>query len=116
MKDPSAILLIAAMITAVAPPVIASDTLGAFQNSPLGTPVQNGTARVVKIGPSTKYINAEHFESVTIENHRGQRFAWRFDTFIAPTGFPLRRIAPPGFESGSTWIYIEHPAHHIATD
>ena len=99
-----------------APAAYSSDT-------PPSLPTQLGTlakstsnGRVVKITASTKYVNAEHFETLTIENDKGQRFIWQFDTQYAPTGFPLRRIAPPGFESGSTWVYVNHPARHVATD
>ena len=93
-----------------------SETPTSFPN-PLGTlPKSSSSGRLVKITVYTKYVNAEHFETVIIENHRGQRFSWQFDTQYAPTGFPLRRIASPGFESGSTWVYVDHPPRHVATD
>lgn len=82
----------------------------------VGTPVQVRYGRVIRIDAATRYVNAEHFEIVTIENQKGQSFSWQFDTLIAPTGFPLRRIAPPGFECGNTWVYINHPPRHVVTD
>ena len=116
MKDRLSALLIAAISGLAAVPGIASEMHGTLQNAQLGTVAQNGAGRVVKISPSTRFINAGHFEVLIIENHRGQRFTWRFDTAFAPTGFPLRKIAPPGFESGNTWIYVDNPARHVPTD
>lgn len=82
----------------------------------LGTPAQGEAHRTVKINASTKYVNAAHREILIIENHKGQSFAWQFDTLAAPTGFPLRRIAPPEFELGNTWVYIHHPVVASETD
>lgn len=82
----------------------------------LGTPVQGKALRTVKINATTKHVNATHHEILTIENHQGQSFAWRFDTLAAPTAFPLRRIAPPDFEQGNTWVYIHPPVSPPETD
>lgn len=71
-----------------------------------GTPAPGTTARVVKIDAATKFIRAGHLETLTIRNGKGQAFAWRFDTLHAPTGFPLKSIAPPDFEAGDTWVYV----------
>ena len=106
---------------AVIAAVFAATSGYAFENqscqiSELGTYVKESKGRLAKITPSTKYLNAEHFETLTIENQKGQRFSWQFDTRYAPTGFLLRRIAPAGFESGDTWVYINHPPRHVATD
>ena len=94
----------------------AADIHGTPYVNPVGNFADNPLVRVVKIGPGTKYINAEHFELLVIQNLKGQRFAWRFDTAYAPTGFPLRQIAPAGFEAGSTWVYVQHGPRHVASD
>ena len=47
-----------------------------------------------------------HLETLAIQNGKGQRFVWRFDTLHAPTGFPLKSIAPPDFDAGDTWVYV----------
>lgn len=82
----------------------------------LGTPVQNAAGRTVKVDASTKYINAGHFETLTIQDEKGQSFTWQFDTFYAPANFPLKRIAPAGFQSGNIRVYVEHPRRHMAIE
>ena len=77
----------------------------------LGTPVSGTTARIVKIDVATSVIKAAHFETLTIQNGKGQSFAWRFDTLHVPTGFPLKNIAPPDFEAGDTWVYVGPQTH-----
>ncbi len=73
----------------------------------LGTPVSGTTAAtIVKIVAATSFIKAGHLETLTIQNEKGQSFAWRFDTLYAPTGFPLKSIAPAEFEAGDTWVYV----------
>lgn len=81
----------------------------------LGAPVSGTTARVVKIDASTTLIKVKHLEALTIQNRKGQRFAWRFDTVFAPTGFPLKSIAPPDFDAGDTWVYVR-PHNSGTTD
>ena len=73
----------------------------------LGTPVSAVAGRTVEINGSTKYINVEHFEILTMKDEKGQTFTWQFDTFYSQAHFPLRRIAPAGFQSGHAWIYVE---------
>ncbi len=71
-----------------------------------GTAASGTSARVVKIGADTMLIKARHLETLTIRNEKGQSFAWRFDTLHAPTGFPLKTIAPVDFDAGDTWVYV----------
>ncbi len=78
-----------------------------------GTPAP-AAAHVVKINADTALIKVRHLETLAIRNEKGQSFAWRFDTLDAPTGFPLKSIAPSDFESGDTWVYVgpdEAPAN-----
>ena len=99
-----------ALASATSPSAAYTADHNVTHNAQLGTPLAAKTGRVVKISPATKYINAEHFEILTIENDKGQSFTWQFDTLIAPTGFSLRRIAPPGFQAGHALVYINHSA------
>jgi hypothetical protein len=75
--------------------------------SGLGTPAWGQPGRMVRIDESTRHISVEHLEVVTITNAQGRTFAWKFDTGHVPTGFPLRRVAPPGFDAGLVWVYID---------
>jgi hypothetical protein len=68
--------------------------------------------RTLKFEASAKGINALHGETVRIENDKGQSFVWRLDTY-GPVAFPLKAIAPKGFDAGSTWVYVDHPFDHI---
>jgi len=81
-----------------------------FRTADLGTPAPGEAGRTMKIDASTKYVNAEHLEVVTIRNQQGQGFCWRFDTLHASTGFPLSNIAPLDFDAGDTWVYVR-PRH-----
>ena len=69
----------------------------------LGASTQSVMGRTVKIDASTKNVNAQHFETLTIQNQKGQSFTWQFDTLTAPMSFPLKRIAPAGYEAGGPW-------------
>jgi len=76
--------------------------------------VASSAGRTLKIDAATKGINAAHRESIRIENDKGQSFVWRFDTY-GPIAFPLKAIAPAGFDAGSTWVYVNHPSDHIGS-
>ena len=67
--------------------------------------------KMVKINASTKYVNAEHLQTLKIENDKGQSFTWKADT--GGVVFPLKAIAPAGFEAGGTTVYVSHPTEHI---
>lgn len=68
-------------------------------------------ADVVKINAATKYVNAEHLSKVKIVNDKGQSFTWMFDA--GDVVFPLKAIAPAGFEAGDTTVYVRHPTTHL---
>ncbi len=67
--------------------------------------------RTVKINASTKYVNAEHLQTLKIENDKGQSFTWKADA--GGVVFPLKAIAPAGFEAGEATVYVRHPTEHI---
>ena len=72
----------------------------------LGTPAPGTAARVVIIDAGTSVIKAGYLETLAIQNRKGQRFVWRFEPLHAPTGFPLKTIAPADFDAGDTWVYV----------
>ena len=67
--------------------------------------------KTVRVNASTKYISAEHLDTVKFENDKGQSFVWRFDS-LGEYGFPISVIAPKDFAAGTTRIYINHPPVH----
>ena len=105
-------LFVALALAAAAPSATAADWGSALRRGDLGTPSQAISAeRTVRIDASTKYLNAEHFGTLKIENDKGQSFVWKFDT-LGEVGFPLEVIAPKGFAAGATRVYIRHPSAH----
>ena len=104
MDNHKATLVLAALFggAVLATVVYANDDMTAQ----FGTPVRGNAGRTVTINGSTQLIRVEHLETLTIRNKAGQSFAWQFDTFYVPTGFPLTSIAPSDFEAGSTWVYV----------
>ncbi len=74
-------------------------------NAPLGTPAQGTpTARVIKLGPGSKYVNVERGEIVTIVNGE-KAFTWRFDT-LGTYSFELTKIAPRDFGADLVRVYV----------
>ena len=69
--------------------------------------------RMVKINASTKYVNAEHLQTVKFVNDKGQSFTWKADA--AGVVVPLKTIAPAGFEAGEATVYVRHPTEHIGS-
>ena len=107
-------LFVALALAAAAPSATAADWGSALRRGDLGSPSQATAAeRTVKIDASTKYVNAEHFGTLKIENDKGQSFVWQFDT-LGEVGFPLSVIAPKGFAAGETRVYVRHPLAHIS--
>ena len=90
-------LFVALALAAAAPAATAADWNAAMRRGDLGSPSQATAAeRTVRINAETKYVNAEHFGTLKIENDKGQSFVWRFDS-LGEYGFPLSVIAPRGF-------------------
>ena len=80
----------------------------------LGAQVQSRPEATIKIGSATKDIYVDHFATARIENDKGQSFTWRFDSTMAVSSFPLKAIAPSGFDAGNTVVIVNHPASHYA--
>ncbi len=106
-------LFVALALAAAAPSAIAADWSAALRRGDLGSPPQATTAqKTIKITAATQYVTVEHFQTVKIENDKGQSFVWTFDS-LGEYGFPISVIAPKGFAAGETRVYIRHPAPHI---
>ena len=80
----------------------------------LGTQVQSQPDTTVKISSTTGNIDVDHFATARIRNDKGQSFTWRFDSTMEVSSFPLKAIAPSGFEAGNTLVSVIHPASHTA--
>ena len=79
-----------------------------------GTPGQGRPDATIKINSTTGYINVDHDATVKFENNKGQNFTWRFDSSMSMSAFPLKTIAPSGFDAGNTMVSVIHPAAHYA--
>ena len=75
--------------------------------------VRGDADKTVQINASTKYVNAEHLQTLKIENDKGQSFTWKADA--GGVVFPLKTIAPAGFEAGEATVYVRHPTEHIGS-
>ena len=105
-------LFVALALAVAAPSATAADWGAAMRRGDLGSPSQAAAGqKTVRITAATRYLNVEHFDTVKIENDRGQSFVWRFDSY-GEVGFPLSVIAPKDFATGETRIYIRHPVAH----
>ena len=79
-----------------------------------GAQVQSRPEAPLKITSATEDIYVDHFATARIENDKGQSFTWRFDSTMAMASFPLKAIAPSGFDAGNTVVIPNHPASHYA--
>jgi hypothetical protein len=65
--------------------------------------------RVVRISPTTRYVNAEPFETIRFVSHAGgsseTSFDYSFSIYDARV-FPLAQIAPSGFPAGTVQVYL----------
>ena len=80
----------------------------------LGNQVQSRPDTTIKVSSTTQGVLVDHFDTVKFENDKGQNFTWRFDSAMSMTAFPLKMIAPSGFDAGNTQVSVYHPASHYA--
>lgn len=92
----------------------AAEYSGWVQQGLFGTQVQSRPDSTIKISSTTGNIYVDHFATAKIENNKGQSFVWRFDSTMAMSAFPLKTIAPSGFDAGNTLVSVIHPAVHTA--
>ncbi len=86
-----------------------------FDQRAASTEAASAAGQLVKITPSTTYVNVDHEEIVTIENAKGQRFVWKADT-LGEADMALQQVAPKDFAAGSTRIFVRHPYAHLRTE
>jgi hypothetical protein len=107
-------VLLSALIGAGAGVAGAADHSALVKQGFYGTQAQGRPDSTVRISSETKFITVPHLTTAKIENDRGQNFVWQFDTAMAMSSFPLKTIAPSGFDAGSTWVSVTHPQSHTA--
>lgn len=91
-----------------------ADHSGLVRLGLLGTQGQSRPDSTIKIGSTTGNIYVDHLGTAKIENDKGQSFTWQFDSAMSISTFPLKTIAPSGFDAGNTQVTIIHPAIHLA--
>src|SRR3990172_4690026 len=78
-----------------------------------GSQVQSRPDATIKIGNTTEDIHVDHFATVKFENNKGRSFVWRFDSTLEMSNFPLKTIAPSGFDAGNARVIVWHPSEHL---
>jgi hypothetical protein len=68
-------------------------------------------SRTISLDGRQHWLSVQHLESVKLVDARGQSFVWQAGS---PATFPLKTIAPAGFDSGDVWIAVSHPRDHVA--
>ena len=58
------------------------------------------------------FIHIDHFAKARFEDAKGQSFVWQFDSAMDMSYFPLKTIAPAGFDSGNVHVRVRHPLEH----
>ncbi len=105
--------ILATVVLSAASVYGSANAAGTTSNLKLGwLSEQTAAERTVRTDASTKYVNVAHLETVAIQNDKGQSFVWTFDTY-GDTQFPLKAIAPAGFESGTVIVSVRHPPEHL---
>jgi hypothetical protein len=107
-------LLMSVLISVGAGAASAADQSALVKQGFFGSPAKSKPDTTVKISGTTKYFTVNHFATAKIENDKGQSFIWQFDSAMEMSNFPLKTIAPGGFDAGSTLVSVIHPALHDA--
>ena len=92
----------------------AADWSAQVQQGSFGSAAQSRPDSTIKIRSTTGTIYVDHLKTAKIENDRGQSFTWQFDGLMSMSAFPLKLIAPSGFDAGNVQVSVLHPAHHTA--
>jgi hypothetical protein len=107
-------VLLSALIGVGAGVAGAADFSGLVKQGFFGSPAKSKPDTTIKIGGTTKYFSVNHFDTAKFENDKGQSFVWHFDTAMTTSSFPLRTIAPSGFDAGNVYVSVLHPGSHLA--
>ena len=107
-------VLLSALIGVGAGVAGAADWSAQVQQGFFGSAAQSRPDSTIKISSTTRNIYVDHLKTVRIENDKGQSFVWNFDSIMSMSAFPLKLIAPSGFNAGNTQVSVLHPSHHAA--
>ena len=91
-----------------------ADYSGLVRQGFFGSQTQSRPDSTIKISSTTGSVYVKHLKTAMIENDKGQSFTWQFDSPMSVSNFPLKSIAPSGFDAGDTKVTIVHPALHTA--
>ena len=107
-------ILLSTLIGVGAGVASAADWSAQVKQGFFGSPAKGKPDTTVKISGTTEYFTVDHFATAKIENDKGQSFVWQFDSAMEMSNFPLKTIAPSGFDAGNTLVSVIHPALHYA--
>jgi len=105
-------VLLSALVGVGAGAATGADNTWLLKQGFFGSQVQSRPDATLKISSTTGTIYVDHFATSKIENDKGQSFVWRFDSDMAMSAFPLKTIAPSGFDAGNTYVNVIHPTSH----
>ncbi len=107
-------LLLSTLVGAGAGAAGAADYSGSVERGFLGTQVQSRPDSTIKIDRATQEVYVNHFGTTRFENDRDENFVWQFDSAMSMNRFPLKAIAPAGFNAGNTQVTVLHPSTHFS--
>jgi hypothetical protein len=81
------------------------------QYAPAQSSAEQRANRTITLDGRQRWLSVQHLESVRLVDARGQSFVWQAG---APSTFPLKAVAPAGFDSGDVWVAVNHPRDHVA--
>jgi len=113
-RNPISFLLVSVLIGVGTNAAGAADQSALVKQGFFGSPAKSKPDTTVKISGTTKYLTVKHFATAKIENDKGQSFVWQFDSAMEMSNFPLKTIAPSGFDAGNALVSVIHPALHDA--
>ena len=105
-------VLLSALVGVGAGAATGADNTWLLKQGFFGSQVQSKPDATLKISSTTGTIYVDHFATSKIENDKGQSFVWRFDSDMGMSAFPLKTIAPSGFDAGNTYVNVIHPTSH----
>jgi len=91
-----------------------ADYSGLVRQGFFGSQTQSRPDSTIKISSTTGSVYVNHLKTAMIENDKGQSFTWHFGSVMSISNFPLKAIAPSGFDAGNTQVIVLHPGEHFA--
>ena len=104
-------VLIVAVLTALATPVVWAASEGGDTWSAYGSPVDSPKVeRVVHLGPDSHWVNVGYGETIRFVAHNGnatdRSFTWRFDVSPEVNYVDLSKVAPAGFPARNVRVFV----------